>query len=98
MNPDGFLHPLALSELIGMATSHDWQGIFESIHEPVMHPKEFSPETGLTNWCSGACVLIPSGIFEQVGGYDTDFFLYCEDVDLSWRIKAAGYRCFTCNR
>lgn len=96
MNPDGFLHPDGLSKLIEMAEINKWQGIFEAIQEPIMHPKYFHPKTGLTEWCSGACVLIPVEIYEEINGFDGDFFLYCEDVDLSWRVKAAGYHCFTC--
>lgn len=61
-----------------------------------MHPKTFNPATGLTGWCSGACVLIPNEIYKKIHGFDEDFFLYCEDVDLSWRAKAAGFHCYTC--
>ncbi|WP_239423545.1 glycosyltransferase family 2 protein [Snodgrassella communis] len=96
LNPDGFLHPDALVELIKIADFNNWQGIFEAIHEPIMHPKYFDPKTGVTAWCSGACVLIPVNIYQSINGFDEDFFLYCEDVDLSWRVKAMGYQCFTC--
>lgn len=96
VNPDGFWHDEALDKLVSMAQSHDWQGIFESIQEPIMHPKFFDPVTGNTAWCSGACLLIPVAVYKAIGGYDDDFFLYCEDVDLSWRVKAAGLKCYTC--
>ncbi|MGI4855368.1 MAG: glycosyltransferase family 2 protein [Janthinobacterium lividum] len=96
LNPDGFMHPRCLQEMMEAARKQHWSGIFEAIQEPVMHPKRFDPKTGATAWCSGACLLIPASIYRNVRGFDEDFFLYCEDVDLSWRVKAAGQRCFTC--
>ena len=96
LNPDGFLHYDAIYQLVNMAEYHNWHGVFEAIQEPIMHPKTFNYKTGLTDWCSGACLLIPVDIFRKVDGFDKDFFLYCEDVDFSWRVKAAGYHCFTC--
>lgn len=96
-NPDGFWHDEALDRLIAMAYINDWNGIFESIQEPIMHPKVFDAHTGVTAWCSGACLLIPTTIYKIINGYDEDFFLYCEDVDLSWRVKASGFNCYTCS-
>lgn len=98
LNPDGVMHPDCLEEMVKVATLEKWRGIFEPLQEPVMHPKVFSPQTGVTAWCSGACLLIPNNIYTEIGGYDDDFFLYCEDVDLSWRVKAAGYQCFACSK
>lgn len=95
LNPDGILHPDCISELIKQAEARSWNGIFEALHEPIMHPKYFDPVTGATAWCSAACLLIPRAIYLQLGGYDEAFFLYCEDVDLSWRVKALGASCVT---
>ena len=39
--------------------------------------------------CGGAQLLRRS-IVEEVGGFDEAFFMYLEDVDLSWRIRLAG--------
>jgi len=41
---------------------------------------------------SGCCMLVRSSVIAEVGGaFDEDYFMYCEDVDLSYRIQKAGY-------
>jgi N-acetylglucosaminyl-diphospho-decaprenol L-rhamnosyltransferase len=45
-------------------------------------------------WLSGSCVLVRRSAFEQLGGFDTGFFMYFEDVDLGYRFGKAGYRNF----
>ena len=40
---------------------------------------------------SGACFLMPRALFERLSGFDDDYFLYHEDVDLSWRTRLAGF-------
>lgn len=44
------------------------------------------------DWVLGACMFIPKVIFTDVGGFDEQFFLYFEDVDICKRIKMKGYR------
>jgi GT2 family glycosyltransferase len=39
----------------------------------------------------GAFLLIPTQIFEKVGGFDPDFFMYCEELDLCNRISKLDY-------
>ena len=41
---------------------------------------------------SGCSFAMPSQVFEDIGGFDEDFFMYCEDTDLSLRAWMAGYR------
>ncbi len=41
-------------------------------------------------WLSGACLMLSVGLWDRVGGFDEDYFLYWEDVDLSARVLAVG--------
>lgn len=47
---------------------------------------------------TGATMLIPSKVWEEVGGFDERMFLYYEDVDLCLRIKDLGYKIFYCGK
>ena len=68
-------------------------GIVEAKQMPIEHSKEYDPITGETSWASGACTLIPTPLFNHISGYDSDtFFLYCDDVDLSWMVVEAGFK------
>lgn len=41
-------------------------------------------------WLSGACLALSWKLWEQVGGFDEEYFLYWEDVDFSIRVQDAG--------
>jgi GT2 family glycosyltransferase len=41
---------------------------------------------------AGAFMMIPKKILDVVGGFDEEFFMYGEDVDLSFRIQEAGFK------
>jgi N-acetylglucosaminyl-diphospho-decaprenol L-rhamnosyltransferase len=41
---------------------------------------------------SGALMLMPHRVFDYLAGFDEDYFLHCEDLDLCRRVRDAGYR------
>jgi GT2 family glycosyltransferase len=50
-------------------------------------------ETAPVDVLSGCCMMVRSKVITEVGGaFDEDYFMYCEDVDLSYRIQKAGYK------
>jgi GT2 family glycosyltransferase len=46
------------------------------------------------DWVSGAAMFVKKDIFEKVGGFDENFFMYFEDINLCQRIRQAGYKIF----
>lgn len=40
----------------------------------------------------GAAMIVKKQILEEVGYFDAAFFMVCEDIDLSWRIRLCGYK------
>ena len=52
----------------------------------------FSPERiKKVDYVSGGFVAFNSEAFEKLGGYDEDYFMYVEDMDLCYRAKKAGF-------
>lgn len=45
-------------------------------------------------WASGACMMVRAGVFQNLGGFDEDFFAHMEEIDLCWRMQRADYKIF----
>lgn len=43
-------------------------------------------------WASGACLMVRTHLYNEVGGLDAAFFAHMEEIDLCWRLQLAGYR------
>lgn len=46
------------------------------------------------DWVSGACIMMTKKIFERLGGFDKNIFMYMEEVDLLYRAKKIGLNTF----
>ena len=56
--------------------------LFKSIHP---HSLVSSPD-----WVTGAFMIIPTKLYQKVGGFDENIFMYVEELELCYRIKKLG--------
>jgi GT2 family glycosyltransferase len=90
VNPDGVFHANCLNELVN-AAQRSPNAVLEARQFPEEHSKFYDPISGETAWVSGACLAIPKRVYDRIGGFDDNIFIYNEDVDLSWRAQAEGF-------
>jgi N-acetylglucosaminyl-diphospho-decaprenol L-rhamnosyltransferase len=44
------------------------------------------------DWVAGTHFLVRRSAWDQIGGFDEQFFMFVEDVDLCWRLHEGGWR------
>ena len=96
LDPDGTIYPSARALpsirtgighalLSGVWPSNPWTRRYQQ------RDVSKSESTAAVGWLSGAFLLVRREAFEAVGGFDPDFFMYFEDVDLGRRLARAGW-------
>jgi N-acetylglucosaminyl-diphospho-decaprenol L-rhamnosyltransferase len=96
LDPDGSVYPSARALpsirtgighalLSGAWPSNPWTRRYQ---QRDVSASETAAEVG---WLSGAFLLLRREAFEEIGGFDDDFFMYFEDVDLGRRLAEAGW-------
>ena len=68
--------------------------IFSSIEED----KQQYNDTRQIFWTSGACMIMRSTSFWEIGGFDSNLFAYYEEIDLCWRLHYKDYKIFYCGK
>ncbi len=92
LNPDVLMFPNAITELLA-ALARPGVGLVEARQVPIEHAKDYNVSTGETSWASMACAIGRTKLFQELDGFNSEsFFLYCDDVDFSWRTKLAGHK------
>jgi hypothetical protein len=67
-----------------------WAGIAKHVGRKQTDKGQFDREAKL-DWATGCAILIRSDILNETGLFDEVFFAYSEDLDLSLRLRRAGY-------
>lgn len=68
------------------------RSFLEKINQKV-YPKRKQEYTSaiLVNWVNGAFLFFKNEAFQKIGGFDTNIFLYWEEMDLCHRLRKQGY-------
>lgn len=45
-------------------------------------------------WASGACLFVKKEVFNELGGFDEDYFAHQEEIDFCWRARNLGYKSY----
>jgi N-acetylglucosaminyl-diphospho-decaprenol L-rhamnosyltransferase len=94
--PDGRLYPSArtfpdMVDAAGHAFLHFvWRDNPFSRRYKMLDWDHSTP--GDVDWVAGTYFMARRTAWDAVGGFDEDFFMYLEDVDLCWRLRDAGWR------
>lgn len=107
LNPDARLAPAAAASLADRVEADPSLVLAPRIERPDgrtwFDGAELDPRRGRTSsrrpsstgtvlWLTGACLAMTASAWERLDGFDDAYFLYWEDVDLSWRWQQAGGR------
>ena len=97
LNPDGSLQPgcrrsfptaeIAFYRFSGLSRLFPNSSRFGKYNLSYLDPEKSAEVDAI----SGSFMFIRRKLYMQIGGFDEQFFMYGEDLDLCWRIHESGY-------
>jgi GT2 family glycosyltransferase len=68
-------------------------GLYNPITGKIYNNKKIQSVTAFhqAEWLTGCCMLLRNSVLKQTGAFNKAYFLYYEDVELSFRIRKAGH-------
>lgn len=94
-NLDGSDYPSARrSPSVSLAVAHGLLGLWWPSNPFTVRYRELNADPARprsVDWVSGAAIWLRRTALDAVGGWDERYFMYMEDLDLCWRLRAAGY-------
>ena len=49
-------------------------------------------------WASGCCLMVKREVFQMLNGFDEDFFMHQEEIDLCWRAQEFNIESYYCSK
>ncbi len=87
----GFPTPwVAFTKISGLSALFPRTRLFGRYNLTYLNPEEDHEVDAI----GGSFMFIPRHVFDEVGGFDEDYFMYGEDIDLCYKIKRAGYKVY----
>jgi hypothetical protein len=100
LNPDGTLQPAcrrsfpgpwtSFTKVSGLSTLFPNSKIFARYNLTYLDENQ----TYEVDAISGSFMMMRREVYEKVGGFDEQFFMYGEDLDFCYRVQTAGYKVF----
>jgi len=74
----------------------DGPKLSDPFHYEMSHHPGFRPNTSVipVQWGTLACAMFNGKVFDEIGLFDENFFIYSSDFDFQLRLKQAGYNIY----
>ncbi|MCX6378162.1 MAG: glycosyltransferase family 2 protein [Armatimonadetes bacterium] len=98
LNTDGSLQhngrrfPTPYREFLGHSGLANWNRV--KFDREMEYGREDFNILAEVDQVSGACMMVPKRVMDEVGMLSEDFYMYYEEVEWCWRIRQAGYKVY----